>query len=668
MSARRKRPTRQRPRRDSVEATGARATSQTTAPPPAAHLDRRDLTVAAALALAAAFLFLSTFSAHVGLGDASESVSGVKALGVLHAPGYPSYVIAAHAFARVFAFGDWALRVNMFSAVCAALMVGASYLLARCFDAGVLGATIGSLAIATSASFWFNAGFAKHYAFSGLLVTVAAVAVLRWQATGRRSWLFGGSALIGICLGASWELAVIMAVGLMLLVRFGPRRVSLGLAAGALCLAAAVAGACYVFLVVRARAHPGVNWGEVTGARRLLDQVSQRDFRSSDVVAPGAGAGAAVLPLRFLSDVAILVRDVGLGATLLALVGIGFAARRLDRGKQLFLGTVCVLNLLAVALVTGLADIHGFLTGLVGGGYLLDALIVLAVLVALGTAPTVEFLCTISRVLKPVRSRGRTGTTSRRHGQWIATAVVIAVLLPSLLVHFRHADHRGPPLADRYAKRVLGELPRRAVFFVYQADLSFPLVDRQTVYGERRDVTFIIATSLQFSWYREQVTRSLGLASPLRSRPYDQQTIALVKALRMHRPVYLDTEMTALFRERLGYRTSGLVSEVVAGIGPKPPSDLQALAARLLSADRRDGFAGHAELRFPNVYVHYLYERAHIELAKLFAGAHDLEAARTELQHGLDVFPDDVTTRLVLRYAGQQGEKPNDVTRVIQAL
>ena len=50
----------------------------------------------------AAVVYLTTFSSHVSLGDAPEAVAGVRSLGILHAPGYPTYVLAARAFGDVF--------------------------------------------------------------------------------------------------------------------------------------------------------------------------------------------------------------------------------------------------------------------------------------------------------------------------------------------------------------------------------------------------------------------------------------------------------------------------------------------------------------------------------------------------------------------------------------
>ncbi|HET9727977.1 MAG TPA: DUF2723 domain-containing protein, partial [Acidimicrobiia bacterium] len=170
-------------------------------------LDRVDALPCATVAFGAAVLFLTTFSTHVGTGDAPESVAGVKTLGILHAPGYPAYVLAAHAFGTVFAFGSWAARVNAFSVVCASLAIGLLYLLARALGTTRAGAAIGAAGVATAASFWYNAAFAKHYAFSALLIVAAALlAVSARDETWR---LASAGVLFGVAAGASWELSVI---------------------------------------------------------------------------------------------------------------------------------------------------------------------------------------------------------------------------------------------------------------------------------------------------------------------------------------------------------------------------------------------------------------------------------------------------------------------------
>ena len=611
-------------------------------------------------------LFASTFSTHVSLGDAPESVSGIKTAGVLHAPGYPSYVAVGRVFGAI-AFGGWEARVNAFSLVCAALMIGGVFLLARGFGSSRAGAALGSFALATSASFWFNAGFAKHYAFSGLLVTLAALAVVRWQSGGRSRWLIAAGVLLGAGAGSSWELSLIMAVGIGLLVLFGERRARLAVIGGATAALVGVAVLSYVFLVWRARQHPAVNWGEVTSVHRLVDQVSQQDFRAPSVDSSQQNAFVKAA-IRIPSYLGIVTRDLGLAAAALALFGAVFGLRGLNRGRKLFLAAVAVLNLLAVAVVTGIDTISGFLTGLVAGGYVLDLLIVLAVLIALGIEPLLDYLRRVFRAQQAVPPlRAGAAAETERFRATVIVALFLLVLAPSILVHYRLANHRQPPLADNYAKRVLEELPQRAVLFVYQADLTFPIVNRQAVFGDRRDVSVIVTTSLQFEWYREQIDATLHRRSSIGPGNPDRQVQSLIDDLHDTRPVYIDAGMMDIYRDSFKFRPRGLVGEVVK-TSADTEIDRDALAAKLIKDDRDDSIAGHAHLQFPNAFVHFLYGRAHIELAKQFAGAKELEKARTEIARSLDVYPEDPTARLVLQFSGQPNEDLNRVIRVIQAL
>src|SRR5690348_13740062 len=91
-------------------------------------ITRADVVGAGIVGLVAAALFATTFSSHVAFGDAPESVAGVRTLGVIHAPGYPSYVLVARLFGAVLPVGSWALRVNLFSVVCATLTIALVFL------------------------------------------------------------------------------------------------------------------------------------------------------------------------------------------------------------------------------------------------------------------------------------------------------------------------------------------------------------------------------------------------------------------------------------------------------------------------------------------------------------------------------------------------------------
>jgi hypothetical protein len=539
------------------------------------------------------------------------------------------------------------------------LTVVAVFWLARTFGASLLGASVGALALASVASFWFNAGFAKHYAFSGLLVTVAALAVSLWQ-TYAKAWLLAvAGMLLGIGIGASWELAVVMAAGLVALVWFGPRRPQLLTAGVAFLTLFAFAVASLALMIVRARQHPAIDWGEVTSTRRLFAQITQRDFQASN--APSTGSTISSAPSRFMNYIGIVVRDLGLGACVIAAVGV-VAALRIDRGRKLFLAVVAALNLLAVAFATGVDHISGFFTGIFAGGFVIDVLVVMAVLVALGTEPAIEWASNgIARLTTSSRSQSRLTATVTRLSPFVAVGVVAVVLLPSVLVHHRYADHRMPPLADRYGARVLAELPRRAVLVVGAYELSQPMRYRQIVAGERPDVLVVSSDLLGLAWYRDQVSRALGAPLPHADGSNTGVAVALMKQLRSTRPVFVDTIAMYYLGSSIGYRAQGFVGEVVDGTGAHAAIGTGVTAADLDRADRADGLGSTRYNRFPNEFAYYFHQRAHIELAKQLWIAGDKSAVEQQLERALDLVPNDTNSHFALEHLRDHDPKIGDI-------
>ncbi|HEX4491223.1 MAG TPA: DUF2723 domain-containing protein [Acidimicrobiia bacterium] len=626
----------------------------------AASFDRTDLLCAAGATVVAAALFLTTFSTHVALGDAPESVAGAKTFGVLHAPGYPSYVAAAGIFGHIVAIGSWAARVNGFSLLCAAFTVGVVFLLARAFGASRVGAALGASVLATTASFWFNADFAKHFAFSGLLVTLAALMATRWQATGRTAWLIVAGALLGVCAGASWELAVIMAAGIAVLVAFGERRVRVGGAVGSVAALVVLAAGTCGFMMWRASQHPAVNWGEVDNVHRLLRQFTQQDFRSTN----GNLSNHAVseLAIRLRGYIGAIVRDLGLGAIVVGIAGFVVAWRRLGWDRRLWILVVVVADLVLVVIASEVSVLpKGLPTAT--GGYLIDLFVGMSIAVAVGAEPLIELASDLAfRATTPARERARRRTRAGGYRTTVVAVIVVIAIVPSLIFHFGPADHRQPALADNYATRVLSELPHGAVLFIDQADDAFPIVYRQSVFGDRPDVSVVVVTSIQFAWYRDQITRELHLRTRIPTRSPVQHLIAELAP----RPSFLDPGMIFLYRGEFKVKLRGLVGEVVSSTADET-IDRDALSKQLLANDKADGFAGHAHIGFPNTFMYYFYARAHIELAKLYARAGQLPRARTEIARSLDDYP-DANTRLALQFAGQKSEKRSKVVAVVEAL
>ena len=597
-----------------------------------ARLVHSDRAWAGGVVLSSAALFATTFSGQVSLGDAPESVAGVASLGILHAPGYPAYVLAARLFTLLLPAGDMALRVNLFSAACAALATACVFLLARRVGAGRAGAAIGALALATATSFWFNAGFAKHYAFSALLLVIASLLVVSWTERGGWGRLAGAGAVLGLSTGLSWQLAAlavpglaVLVVGALVLDRSARPRLAELLApvVSGLVVAAAVWG----FVAFRARQEPAVNWGEATSISRLVDLVTMEDFGfgPGTVGRPESSAAKSVspddtadLPVRLRAYTVLLSRDVGPVALALAGVGLVASWRRSPRVQAAFLSVAFAVNLGAAALVVGTRRVEGFDTVRAQGGFLLGAVLVVAVWVALGA----------SLVIEAASRRGAGAPLARATPLGAGVVVAALVLVPSAVVHRSHASHRTPPFASQYATNVLGSLPGRSVLLVWGAERTFPLLFQQVVAGARPDVTVVAADGLGRPWYRQQAARRLGVGRLGGRDDAPHQAQALGQRLRGERPVFLDTAAMRSLGGRLGYRPRGLVGEVVEGSGPQPPLSLDEADHLLARVYATDGvYSDPSRLRFPNRRIVSSYGRAHLELSRAYAGAGNAERA-----------------------------------------
>jgi hypothetical protein len=667
-------------------------------------LERADFVWAAAAGAAAFALFASTLTSHPALGDAPETVAGVKSLGILHAPGYPSYVLAARLFSLL-PFGSEALRVNMFSAVCGALFVAGVVLLARRCGAARWASAFGALCLATGAAFWFYAGFAKHDLFSGLLAlivlylaidldiraaeqTAAGHEVAAKPDANRTLWaLTGLGVAFGLGLAASWPLLLLTLPTVLVVLFRSARSVGgRGLVAALLsCLI--VSAASYGFVLFRASEHPAVSWGEATNFHRLVNLIDRSDFspthspaspspfgsRGTGAGQPGPHRAQYVDPHALASRVSEegvlgsnLSNKVGtnfaiffgeLGFAGVALAGLGALGSLLAprRRATLALAITFLVGLFATAARVGKPRSLGYDTDLLIGGFLLTCYVPLGCWIALGSE---DLWRRASRVLK------RWSPLALRLGAAAAALLAAAVLATSALSHRAVMDRAARPLADYYARTVFSELPRNAVVGVWNAEFSQPLIYRQVVFHERPDVTVVVTGALSSDWYREQLARRLHRSLPPKIGDSVADARAFVHSLQGVRPLYLDMngarELQSSSRpgEPVGYVPIGLVARVVAGAGFAQVASPAALARSVSAAESAAGMPGAPWRVWPNSPLSQtIYASAVLEVVLAYAERHDYADARRWVGNLLAIDPTYSTARQLQQFLAQQGQR-----------
>lgn len=629
-----------------------------------ADLDRHDVLFALLTGAASAVLFATTLRSHVALGDAPETVAGVSALGILHAPGYPSYVLAAHLFTYLVPFGSEAFRVNLFSLLCGAATVTGVNLLARRAGASRMASAVAALLMAAGAGFWFYADFAKHDMFSALLLLVALYLTVDLDSRGAQAIAVGAGrrlaglgVAIGAGLGSSWPLTVLLIPTVLIAVLRWPvlrtaRRLAVGSAAALLTMVAV-----YGFVLVRAGENPPLNWGQASSVSALVNLVNRSDFTgagATPTVASQTSRGAAPVSRQSLTDGA-LGREIAqagfyrleLGWIGLAAVlwGVTLATWRRRRRAALPIAVTFAVSLIGTATIVGTTRTGTYDFDLAEEGFLFGCYFPLVCWIALG------FDDFSRRVLARLLSRVSRG---RRLLPGVAAVLGLATIGLSVGAHAAVEKRTARPLADQYAASVFAELPRHAVLFIWGAEFTQPLVYRQVVDGDRPDVTVIAAEGLSYPWYREQTARRLHLVFPPSVGNSVVDARSVVHAVMRSRAVYVDplagqilsteTPIGKLNPGRpIGYEPVGIVARAVPGTGSievEPPS---ALAAAVSRAERTAGIPAPDWHMWPNENLAFsVWETAALEVARAYNAHHDFVGMARWLRNVLAINPHDL--------------------------
>ena len=162
---------------------------------------RRDRAWAAGIGLLTLALFVVTLRDGVGGPEDSPKFQFVgRVLGTAHSPGYPLYVVLTYVFGWL-PVGTLAYRINLFSAVTAAMACAGAFVIARQLGASRPASAIATLGLATGAGFWHNAIVAEVYSLAAALVAIVVALLLWWDSSRRRAHLYAACAVFAAGLG-----------------------------------------------------------------------------------------------------------------------------------------------------------------------------------------------------------------------------------------------------------------------------------------------------------------------------------------------------------------------------------------------------------------------------------------------------------------------------------
>jgi len=193
-----------------------------------------DLGLAGLVFLLGMGLYVRTLAPGLLLGDSGEFQVLASTLGIAHNTGYPIYLLLGKLLSWL-PFQTIAYKVNLLSALAAALTLSEVYLIGRHLTGKRLLSLVGSLILGVNAIFWWQAVIAEVYTPAAAFVGGVLLLVILWGKTSRPGYLFSAGLVGGLSLGIHTLVALVApAVLLYLVVKKADRKAWLLALAGGL--------------------------------------------------------------------------------------------------------------------------------------------------------------------------------------------------------------------------------------------------------------------------------------------------------------------------------------------------------------------------------------------------------------------------------------------------
>ncbi|MGK2934054.1 MAG: glycosyltransferase family 117 protein [Gemmatimonadaceae bacterium] len=466
-------------------------------------------------------IYSATLAPSVTWWDSGELIAAVHSLGIPHPPGTALYVIVGKVWALLTWPLDFAVRVNLLSAVATAAAVAILATMFARWTRSHIAAFAGAICAGAASSVWRNATEAEVYALALL-----GSALILWSADragredGARSWQW--ILLTAYVCGLSYSLHLAALVAVPAAVVLGiPAAKRINFRRAAQVAAVALLGASAVlYLIVRAQHDPWVNQGNPVTWPAFLDVLGREQYAD-----PGFWSRQAPLYLQIGNWFEYADWQFALGlqpspppslartSVTVLFVALGLygsrAHRNLDRRGWRALLLLFATASLGVILYLNLKAGPSFGEGLLPAGaprearerdyFFTTSFLVWGLWAGFGAVRAVR---TVGARLASPAAR----TILRLAGMAVVT---LPVALNWKAVDRRVAAHATA--ARDTARELLGRVPPSGVLLAAGDNDTYPLWYAQQVEKIRGDVTVVTVPLLGTAWYRHELARRHSL-------------------------------------------------------------------------------------------------------------------------------------------------------------
>ncbi len=469
--------------------------------------------------------------------DSGEFITAVHFLGSAHSPGYPLFLLFAKPFTWL-PFGNIAFRVNLATAVSAALACLAAYQLAcavlqdipftddQAFSgfAQRMAALSAAWLFAVSPRLWLQSNHDKPYPLLTWAAGMMVVLLLRWskaqaRGDGQPAKLYAVAFLAGLASGAHQTIVLLLPGCLVFVLLTQPRVIRWGrewlLAAAFLLLG----GGVQLYLPLRAAAGARQNWGDASALSRFLWHLLRRGYPEEPHTRD--------LPLLLKQLQAFSIpHEFGWAGFLLVIVGL-WACWKTQRA---------LLTLFLVSLASFWLVIAGYFNPVPENIFLTEEFYTPLYLFAAVCGCLGLYWLAAQGAEKAQAPEQYT----MRH-RFLLGGLFLLVPLAQLVQHLGTEDQHANYLAQDYADNSLRPLPEQAVLFTWGDSGAFPLWYQQGVEKLREDVDLVHIPHLVFPWYQRELPRLAAVFSSVgRASNAEAAFQEMVAQLSSQRPVLMD--------------------------------------------------------------------------------------------------------------------------------
>ena len=401
-------------------------------------------------------------------------------LGIGHPTGYPGYMLLTHLFTYL-PFGDIAYRVNLASALYAAVAVILAYAIGLRLSGRVVAAAVGALALGVGGTFWSQAVIAEVHTLNALLVASVMLTLILWRDSYSSRYLLAAAFLTGLCLTNHMTSGILIPVGLAFVLVVAPRtllRAKLmlgGLGAFALGLS------LYLCLPIRAFMQAPLNEADPSTPGRFLTLVSGGGMEGQ-----AFSYGIGQLPERLSMYVDYLLQDFSWPLVLLGCLG---ALRLLikDEHVMALLGLLYI-GWLTFALGYYIPDV--FL-------YFIPTYLIFAIWIAVGAGTLLEVTQAVGNDLPLLRGSAFLKRTALAVFSALLAALPLVGLKQTYVEEDRSGDYRGREVIETVAEHA----DQGATVLHYRSPLWYMVL----VEERRRDLTLVAAFNTPWTRYQDIV-------------------------------------------------------------------------------------------------------------------------------------------------------------------